>query len=187
VRRVAVASPSVPDLATIIPLVVSVLGALGVGSVIGQWVAGGKDRRAARAAVLDKLGAVEAVRWYEGDRTADSEKLVAAIRELETAALVARVPRAAVVPYAQLAAGGLWYMHDEVERTGGDDDMAALSWPVSDAIHGAAEIVSRAAWSPPAIRLFWLRGALWKNRRAVKAIDESRFVRALDYSRRSIR
>ncbi|MHA6626250.1 hypothetical protein ACU61A_12515 [Pseudonocardia sichuanensis] len=175
-----------PDLAAIIPLVVSVLGALGIGSVIGQWVAGGKDRRAARAAVLDKLGAVEAARWFGSDRTADSEKLVAAIRELETAALVARVPRAAVVPYAQLAAAGLWYMHDEVERTG-DDDYAAISMPVSDTIAGAAEVVSRAAWSTPAVRWFWFSRALRTNRRAIDAIDEERFLRSLDYARRLMR
>jgi hypothetical protein len=186
VRRVRVASPPVPDLATVIPLVVSVLGALGVGSLIGQWVAGGKDRRAARAAVLDKLGAVEAARWYGTDRGADSEKLVAAVRELETAALIARVPRAAVVPYAQLAVAGLWHMHNEVERHD-DEERAGLDLSISDAIHDAAEVVSRSAWSAPAIRWLWLRSALLANRRTVGAIDDERFVRTLGYARRSVR
>jgi hypothetical protein len=95
------------------------------------------------------------------------------------------VPRAAVVPYAQLAAAGLWYMHDEVARTG-DEDMAAISMPVSDAIVDAAEIVLRAAWSAPAVRWFWLRRALRASRRAVDAIDEKRFVTTLDYARRTI-
>jgi hypothetical protein len=176
----------VPDLATIIPLVVSVLGALGIGSVIGQWVAGGKDRRAARAAVLDKPAAVEAARWVGDDPGDDNVKLRTAIRELETAALLARVPRAAVVPYAQLAAAALGYMHGEVEQTG-SVDYAGITMRMSDTIIGAAEVVSRAAWSPPAVRWLWLRRALRANRRAVGAIDEKAFLSSLDYARRTIR
>lgn len=71
------------DLSTIIPLVVSVLGVLGIGSVIVQWAAADKDRRVARAAVLKELQAVEDARWYSAGPEADGPRLFAAVRQLK--------------------------------------------------------------------------------------------------------
>jgi hypothetical protein len=162
------------ELITILPLIASVLGALGIGSVIGQWIAGGKDRRAARAAVLEKLQAVEVARWLTDDKSEAEEnmRLRAAGRELEIAALVARVPRAAVIPYVQLAPAGLWILHGKIEHGEHPDD-AWIQQDMSDAVRDAAEIVSKAAWSSRPARRLWLPWRLRATRRAIDNISDS--------------
>jgi hypothetical protein len=144
------------DLATALPLVVSVLGVLGVGTIIGQWFAGGKDRRAARAAVLAELGEVEAARWARGDdESAERTAFQTAIRQLQTAALIARLPRRPVVLYSQLALVSLWYtrsqldLYDDPEASGLPGDFALI-------VREAAEMISKAAWASPATRWIWL-------------------------------
>jgi hypothetical protein len=92
-----------PDLMTAVPLIASVLTAFGIAGLTAQWYASGKDRRAARAELLRCLGEVEDARWYRDGATADNARLTLAIRKLETAALIARIPRFVIVPYAQLA------------------------------------------------------------------------------------
>lgn len=174
------------DLPVAVPLVVSVLGALGVGSVIGQWFAGGKDRRAARADVLAKLGEVEQARWYEDGPDTDGPRLLAATRALETSALIARVPRTAVLPYAQMATAGLWAMQNDVEVRG-DPEWVGLEVGVADVITGAAEIVSRAAWSSPVLRWLWLGHALRANQRQTKALTSRKFTTSLEQARRTVR
>jgi hypothetical protein len=147
------------DIAT----VVSVISALGVGSLIGQWFGRGKDRRTARAAVLDKLAEVEEVRWYRGPSDEDSfQKL---IKQLETAALIARVPRAAVKQYHGLALGVLLISKFNNERT----DLGSIPTEMSDAVHDAAEIIQKAAWSPMTSWL-WLRWRIRRVNRKVEAI-----------------
>jgi hypothetical protein len=63
--------------------IVSLIGALGLGSVLGQWIGAGKDRRTARAAVLKEHAVVENARWYQEDAAADTTRLEEAIRALE--------------------------------------------------------------------------------------------------------
>jgi hypothetical protein len=82
--------------------IVSLIGALGIGSVIGQWFTASKDRKTARAAVLKELALVEEARWYQDGPETDSPKLSIAIRQLETAALIGRVPRACHTSNSQL-------------------------------------------------------------------------------------
>ena len=156
--------------------IISLIAALGIGSLIGQWYTASKDRRTARAAVLKELAAVEKA-WP----AADSPRLSDAIRQLEIAALVARVPRAAVLPYVQLATAGLWIVQDEIELRDSPPEVG-LAIDVAYAVLDAAEIVSKAAWSSPATRWVWLRWRIRRLGRAVATIenDDARIKRKIE-------
>ncbi|ALL79331.1 hypothetical protein AD006_28955 (plasmid) [Pseudonocardia sp. EC080610-09] len=169
------------DFPTLVPLVVSVLGALSVGSLILQWAASGKDRRAARAEVLRALGAVEAARWKFSERDA-YQNLRDAIRDLETAALLARVPRRVLIPYSELSIASLWWLMEEADLT----EPVGLDLHISDAVHDAAEIVSRATWETPATRWAWLETRLTRLEQSVAAVDDDRFQAKIRSARRGI-
>lgn len=175
------------DLSTVIPLIVSLLGAFGVGSLIVQWAAGGKDRRAARAAVLTELAAVESARWNLDPSASDGPRLPEAIRRLETAALIARVPRSAVIPYAQLAHAGFVLLQDELELRGEPEFVTGIDADVADLVINAAEIVSRAAWATPATRWTWLPDRVRQLNRQVNAIEDEAFQRKIRSARRLVR
>jgi hypothetical protein len=83
----------------------SIAGAIGVGSILGGWVTGSKDRRSVRAAALAALGSVERARWAE---SCDFPAFRQTTRDLETAALLARIPRAVVREYLILAMVARW-------------------------------------------------------------------------------
>ncbi|MDN5929605.1 MAG: hypothetical protein L0I24_00820 [Pseudonocardia sp.] len=159
-----------PDLIAAVPLIVSIVGALGVGGLIGQWYASGKDRRAARAALLTCLGDVEDARSHRDGWAIDNPRLSQAIRKLETAALIANVPRSVVVPYAQLATAGLWHTEYEVNLAG-DPEAASLPPAMAEATRNAAAIVSRAVWSTPATRWWWLSYRLAQLDKEIAAIS----------------
>jgi hypothetical protein len=176
------------DLATAVPLLVSILGALGVATIISQWFASGKDRRTSRAAVLTELAAVEAARWpsHSGTDVEDITRLRAAIRQLETAALIARLPRRAIVRYVQLSTACLHFTLEEVERYG-DPEAAALPQALYDLLLDAAEIVSRVAWSSRATRWLWLSRQLRKLDRAVETIEHKQFEAIIENVERWVR
>ncbi len=170
--------------------IISLIAALGIGSLIGQWYTASKDRRTARAAVLKELAAVEEARWrYLDASAADSPRLSDAIRQLEIAALVARVPRAAVLPYVQLATAGLWIVQDEIELRDSPPEEVGLAIDVAYAVLDAAEIVSKAAWSSPATRWVWLRWRIRRLGRAVATIenDDARIKRKIEDARKFVR
>lgn len=171
-----------PDLATVTTLAT----ALGVGGIIGQWYGAGKDRRTARAAVLQELAAVERARWWTVEHGADWSKLELTIRNLQSAALIARVPRSAVMPYSQLATAAFQASCDEAEERG-DPDYAGIPTEIADAVREAAEVVSRAAWSPPATRWLWLHMRLWANQRRVNAITDEDTKRRISRARETVR
>jgi hypothetical protein len=53
--------------------IVTALGVLGVGSVLGQYVASSKDRRETRARVLTALADAESARWVDPDSKTRAE------------------------------------------------------------------------------------------------------------------
>lgn len=171
------------DTATIVAL----LGALGAGSVIGQWFAASKDRKTARAAVLKELAAVEEARWASGNPEKDATQFQAAIRQLETAALIGRVPRIAVLPYVQLAAAALWTTQERVEERGFDPEAAYLDAAMAVLVLDAAEIVSMAAWTSPWTRWIWLRRRLRRSARNAAAISTTREKSKIESARRLVR
>ena len=159
------------DLATIISLV----GALGVGSVVGQWFGGAKDRRAARLLWLRSLVPPRA---HGGRRVKTSSTTLrsAVIGGLEIAALLARVPRPAVWVYSQLATAATWYIREDIQMDGFGPEYGTgggLDMDFSDTVLDAADIVSRAAWSSPISRRLWLARRL---RRLDRKIEASRTV-----------
>jgi hypothetical protein len=165
------------DLATVVPLVVSVLGALGIASIISQWFAAGKDRRSARAAVLTELAAVEAARWarVREEEAAEHTKFQEAIRQLQTAALIARVPRRPVVLYAQLAMVSLWYTRAQVDKYG-EPEASFLPDDFAFVVRETAEMISRAAWTSPATRWIWLPLRQRHIARQLRAIKDDELV-----------
>lgn len=86
--------------------VVSVVGALGIGSFIGQYLIGSQQRRQVRSEVLKHLSDAETARWA-GEST-PIPNFTESMRELETAALIARVPRRAVAHYKMFAHCAKW-------------------------------------------------------------------------------
>jgi hypothetical protein len=131
------------------PTVVSLLGALGVGSAIGQYVGAGRARREVRSAVLKQLAAVEENRWAYGPGHVDFMAFRASIRSLEAAALVARVPRRGVEHYVVLAQAARWITEENFEEGGGDEDVGGWLAPdFGQLVSEAARTVSNVAWSP---------------------------------------
>ena len=137
-----------------IPTLVSIAGALGLGSIVGQFVSAGKDRRAARAAALQAINDVEEARWAPAAEGAPS--FSRALHGLYTAALIAQVPRRplrAYLTYAQAAqweSARAWNEEPDPEQRGGGIDTQ-----FADTVREAARTLIAAVWAPRGLR--WLR------------------------------
>ena len=151
--------------ATVIAEVVAVLGVLGVGSILGQYVGSSKDRREARAGVLSALADTESSRWVGPDSKTTLGEFQTSMRKLQTAALVARLPRDAVWEYAVLAQAARWLSEEEWELTGDPDTGGAIDASLAEAAREAARAIAAMAWSPAPLHT-------WRWRRAKKRIDE---------------
>jgi hypothetical protein len=162
----------------IVQQLVPILGALGLAGLITQWFAAAKDRRASRAAVLNALAAAEAARWATGAAVADFERLRSALRDLETALLIARLPRSMVAAYAPVAFAALWYVQADVERYG-DPEEASIDPPLHDAVRYAAETISRAVWSGPTTRRVRASWRGWRFRRQVAKLTKRQEIKPL--------
>jgi hypothetical protein len=142
-----------------LPGIVSLVGALGFGSVAGQYVSSGGSRRAARARVLEVLTEVEAARWSNARTYSEFQT---ALRSLETAALIARVSREPVADYLTLAeiarAESERNQDDDRDRSGGIDSF------FSDAVRSGASNLSDEVWAPAGLR--WLARRRGKERLA---------------------
>ncbi|GAB5902528.1 hypothetical protein [Mycobacteroides chelonae] len=159
---------------------VPLLGALGLGSVIGNYVGAGKARREVRSAVLTALATTENTRWA-GPGVPDSPPFHSAIRDLETAALIARIPRPAVQQYVLLLADAARrYSLEDFEEKGGDEDMGAgaVHSELVDVVQESAEIITQLTWRP-----WWSRARyrvhLRKLRERAAGIDDRGFKRQL--------
>jgi hypothetical protein len=153
--------------------VVSLLGALGIGSVVGNYVGAGRARREVRSAVFKELAAVEGARWI-GSTDTDWRAFRTAMHSVETSALVARIPRRAVQHYVVFAQAARQLSEESYEERGGDEDMGAggINGHFARDVSEAARILARLAWSPWLARLD-LRWRLRKLRhRAAKHDDE---------------
>jgi hypothetical protein len=151
--------------------------------------AAGKDRRAARAAVLTELGVIETARWADPREDVDTQyrQLRAAIRQLQTAALIAQVPRRPVVLYSQFALAAFWYIRGEIEKVRGDPDLIGLPTGFYDTVYDAADMVSKAAWSSPATRWLWLPWRHLRLDRRARAIKDSELAPLIAGARRHVR
>lgn len=145
--------------------VVSVLGALGLGSVLGQYLASSKDRREARARVLTALTEVEESRWAGPDAMTTFAEFQTALRKFQTAALIARLPRTAAGEYAVLAQAARWTSEASWKEHPDPDTGGGINANLADATREAARAISTLAWS-------WGLLHTWRWRRAKKRIDE---------------
>jgi hypothetical protein len=86
------------DLASLL----SGIGSLGVGTLLGHWLSGRRSRQDARVDVISAVAEVERARWYS--TSVDTiDPVRAAVSELEAAALRGNVPRKPVMLYGALA------------------------------------------------------------------------------------
>ncbi|AFR48022.1 hypothetical protein [Gordonia sp. KTR9] len=136
---------------------VSIIGALGVGSILTQHFASGRDRRQVRAEVLDRLEEVETKRWA-GDGGVRLEDFIAAIHRFETAALIARIPREAVRQYIfyAFAANSRSRANVEDDRDDGffdPDTSGGIDAEFADAVRDEANEIAGLVWTPLRSRL----------------------------------
>lgn len=131
---------------TIFTQVVALVGALGLGSTLGQYVSSSKDRRETRANALSALADTEAARWLlEPGERIPAQQLDTSIHKLQAAALVARIPREAVQEYAMLARAAHWICDSYSEPTPGFDLKTDLY--LNTATRTAAEALANIIWS----------------------------------------
>jgi hypothetical protein len=136
------------------------------------WVGAGKARRELRSAVLNAITVVETERWARDPDSADYPKFVAAVHDLQTAALVARIPRIAVRHYVVLAEAARQLSDDAVDF----DDADQTFWGGIDGyfatlVRDAAEVLTQLAWSPARMRLTLPRDLEKLRRRALQFGD----------------
>lgn len=134
------------------------LSGLGVGTVVSTTVStyltSGQSRRTGRGAVLAALSGVEETRWAGPEENISYSTFQTKCRALETAALIARVPREAVMQYlvyahaARMNSQDNWDEH-QVEEVGGFVDPA-----VDKNARDAAAALTNVIWRPWLSRLF---------------------------------
>ncbi|RZU30543.1 hypothetical protein BKA19_0161 [Blastococcus saxobsidens] len=168
----------VPDFATI----TSLIGALGLGSVLGQWINSARDRRSSRANALLALGRVETARW--APVPAGGISFQDAARALMTAALLARIPNAAVREYLTLAQAAAWlsatsWEEDPDQEIGGGAIDSEFSQIVRDAAHHLAGII----WAPAPLRRLTLSRRLRELQSRAEALTRLETSEALKRSR----
>jgi len=154
----------------------SILAALGAGGVIGQYVGGAGARREIRSAFLKTIAAVEEARVCKAPNGEDYPAFVTAIRDLETAGLLARIPRRAVQHYVVLARAARYSSSDAV----GFDPVEIEFWgsiprSFNAVLRDTAEILARLAWSP------------WKGQLTLSRELKKLRVRAMKLDDRSIK
>lgn len=158
----------------------SFIGALGIGSFVGQYLIGAQSRRQARSEVLLRLAECEDARWavLSDHPTLPFHKSVG---ELEKAALISGAPRKLVEHYKVLAYIVWWKSssdaeerpnaHDAGERVG--DELAGLT-------RQAAWDLSRVLWHPWAGRL-GMRHRIGKRFARVAVIEPSLLRAAVQF------
>lgn len=159
---------------------VSLAGALGLGSVLGQFLMAGGQRRQTRAEVLRALGDVESSRWAGDEKPAMPFSV--AMRELDTAALLARVPREAVVHYKLLAQAGFWASVESWEQYPDPEFGGGIETDLATIIREAAAEISSLVWRPWVGRV-GLRRRIRVREARVGAIENQEVARQLKRSR----
>lgn len=150
------------DSATFIQL----LGALGLGSVLGQYISGRTDRRKARADVLEHLGICESSRWAP---LVDGEPHFGrAGRNLQSSALLAGLPAEAVRVYLVIGQAAAWESAEAHERYQ-DPEGGGISAEHAKVVEEAATMVAALVWRPWRSRILLGRrlDALMRKARAL--------------------
>ena len=150
--------------------VLSALSAAVIGGVIAPQITQAKERRAARADVLNKVRHLERLRWGSNDAR-DFRQAIAAF---EYAAIIARLPRSIVTTYVG-AAERARSNSDRFIDEDGKEDWAISIW-AADAVRDALDKLSLMIWHPLLWRPRWIvatigrRLAQQSNQNSVKSI-----------------
>ena len=161
--------------------VVSAGGALGVGSVLGQWIGAAHDRRGARAAVLRALSEVESARWTSGHSEEEStrnyslDEFRVLVRDFQTASLVAGLPRDAVDWYCDLALAARHASRENAMESNGEDYNAGSIDPeLGKVVRRAARDVAGLCWTARGSRsLRWRLFVRPRLRRSVGRLNST--------------
>lgn len=156
--------------------IVPLLGALGIGSFIGQYLIGAQTRRQLRSQVLAALESVESARWAGNGST--PTQYAQAMHELETAALVARIPRIAVTSYKVLASVAQRLSQENYDEEPDPEYAGGILSELADPVRAAAGEISRLVWTPWLGRV-GLRRRLRKREALVAAINDPAVARIL--------
>lgn len=124
--------------------VASTLGAAVIGGLIAPQLMQAKERRAARAAVREKIADVEALRW-EDEPYRDFQRAVSA---LEAAAILARLPRKAVRSYLNAADAARRASYVIEDGPDGGPETILLNGPESQAVKASLEHLGVVLWHP---------------------------------------
>ncbi|BBX25715.1 hypothetical protein [Mycolicibacterium alvei] len=158
---------------------VPLLGALGAGSVIGNWFGGGRSRREVRSGILRAIATTETKRWATDPDSTDFGDFITAVRDLETAALVARIPRLAVRHYVVLAHAARQLSDDGVDYFRDENDFwGPIDGYFDTLVRDSADVLTRLAWRPWWTRL-GLRLDLRNLRTRALEFDDQRLQRRL--------
>jgi hypothetical protein len=127
----------------LVTTITSSIGALGVGSVVGQYLGSRRDRLTARADVLGALSDVENSRWAN---LATWPEFKSAATRLQTAALIARLPRKPFNTYLQMARAARWESSEGYDETG-EDQEAGIDGDLAECIRAIAERITDLVWA----------------------------------------
>ncbi|MGW9568373.1 hypothetical protein [Prescottella equi] len=158
----------------------SVIGALGLGSFVGQYLIGAQGRRQARSEVLLRLAECEAARWAGPNEEADIPPFRQAIRQFEKAALVAGTPRSIVEHYQQLAFVAMWSSELEADSDPNAYDLGRIDDNLADLVRKSALDLSRVVWHPWVHRV-GMRRRIKRRREAVTEINGALMRNAVAY------
>ena len=159
----------------------ALLGTLGIGSVVGQYLSDAKDRRTARAEVLHALSVVESARW--APRLEGEPSFRDASRQLQTAALIARVPRRLLVEYLTLAQAAAWLSAESWRESGGDEYGNGIDGYLGDSVRFGAQGLADLIWAPLLQRRFVERRGLRRVRQSLLTIENKSTLREIAHSR----
>lgn len=167
------------DLATL----ASLLTAVGVSGLVVNWVAEGKARRQFRGDALKVLTEVESRRWAGQQHS--YREFARSLNDLQTAALVARIPRRAVHQYLILADVARRVSDDSFKELDEDFDAGAggINSQFASLVRDTADVIARLAWEPTKSR-FWLTEDLKKIRTKVESVHDDDVLSHLAISQR---
>jgi hypothetical protein len=122
--------------------IATLIGGLGIGSTVAGYLTSGQSRREVRGAVLQRLADVETARWVGPPDAIDYPTFRSACHALETAALIARVPRDAVQHYLRYARAARMSSQSNWDRYAETEVGGFIVGELSEVVSDAAELLT---------------------------------------------
>lgn len=136
------------------PALTAVLsGAVGgalIQSIVGPMVSQARDRKSARAKVLEHIAEVENLRWAPSD-AAEFKRAVLAVR---ASALVASAPYRLVNGYLMFAQIAHAVSDLDFEESGGHPESGGIPVPIADLASQSCKFLVAQLWYPHRLRIF---------------------------------